>query len=167
MSISRKVGTVLACVAAACAALAANAADLPKPKKSGHEAVNGVNYYYAVYGKGEPLLLIHGGLGQIEMFGPNLATLAKHREVIGIDMHGHGRTDLGNRDISPIDMGSDLAVIVKRLGLQQVDVLGYSLGGAVAFQFAAQHPEQVRRLVLVSTIFATDGFYPEMLPQQA
>jgi pimeloyl-ACP methyl ester carboxylesterase len=139
----------------------------PKPAKSGHIAVNGVNYYYAVYGKGEPLLLLHGGLGQIEMFGPNLGALAKNREVIGVDLHGHGRTDLGNRDISPIDMGSDLAVIVKKLGLQKVDVLGYSLGGAVAFQFAAQHPEQVRRLVLVSTIFATDGFYPEMLPQQA
>src|ERR1700742_1933575 len=72
---------------------------MPKPVKSGHEAVNGVNYYYAVYGKGEPLLLLHGGLGQIEMFGPNLATLAQHREVIGVDLHGHGRTDLGNRDI--------------------------------------------------------------------
>ena len=150
MSMSRRVATVLASVAAACAALVANAADLPKPTKSGHEAVNGVNYYYAVYGKGEPLLLIHGGLGQIEMFGPNLATLAKHREVIGIDMHGHGRTDLGNRDISLIDMGND-SRRAQEAWASKVDVLGYSLGGAVAFQFAAQHPEQVRRLVLVST----------------
>src|SRR6201999_3928011 len=71
----------------------------PQPTRSGHAAVNGVNYYYAVYGKGEPLLLLHGGLGQIEMFGPNLAALAKNREVIGVDLHGHGRTDLGNRDI--------------------------------------------------------------------
>ncbi len=74
---------------------------IPKPVKSGHAAVNGVNYYYAVYGKGEPLLLLHGGLGQIEMFGPNLATLAKSREVIGVDLHGHGRTELGNRDDQP------------------------------------------------------------------
>lgn len=79
---------------------------LPQPTKSGHTAVNGVNYYCAVYGKGEPLLLIHGGLGQIEMFGPNLAALARHREVIGIDMHGHGRTDLGNREISPMPAGN-------------------------------------------------------------
>ncbi len=176
-----KAATVLATLTATFAALVATCAvptqsnatenptmsQLPKPAKSGHVPVNGVNYYYAVYGKGEPLVLIHGGLGQIEMFGPNLTTLAQHREVIGIDMHGHGRTDLGNREISPIDMGNDLAVIVKKLGYQKVDVLGYSLGGAVAFQFAAQHPEQVRRLALVSTIFATDGFYPEMLPQQA
>jgi pimeloyl-ACP methyl ester carboxylesterase len=139
----------------------------PKPTKSGHIPVNGVNYYYAVYGKGEPLLLFHGGLGQIEMFGPNLQTLAKHREVIGVDLHGHGRTDLGNRDINLIDMGDDFAVLVKKLGYQKVDVMGYSLGGGVAFRFAAQHPDMVRRLVLVSTVYAQDGFYPEMLPQQA
>jgi pimeloyl-ACP methyl ester carboxylesterase len=140
---------------------------IPKPTKSGHIPVNGVNYYYAVYGKGEPLLLLHGGLGQIEMFGPNLTALAKNREVIGVDLHGHGRTDLGNRDISLIDQGADLAAIVKKLGYQKVDVLGYSLGGGVAFQFAIQNPQLVRRVVLVSTIFSTDGFYPEMLPQQA
>jgi len=139
----------------------------PKPVKSGHIPVNGVNYYYAVYGKGEPLLLLHGGLGQIEMFGPNLATLAQNREVIGVDLHGHGRTDLGNRDISLIDQGADLAVLVKKLGYQQVDVLGYSLGGGVAFQLAIQNPSLVRRLVLVSGAYSTDGFYPEMLPQQA
>lgn len=139
----------------------------PKAVKSGHIPVNGVNYYYAVYGKGEPLLVLHGGLGQIEMFGPNLETLAKNREVIGIDLHGHGRTDLGNRDISPIDMGNDAAAVVKKLGYDKVDVLGYSLGGGVAFRFAAQHPEMVRRLVLVSTLYSTDGFYPELLPQQA
>src|ERR1044072_7749373 len=98
----------------------------PKPTKSGHVAVNGVNYYYAVYGKGEPLLLLHGGLGQIEMFGPNLAALAQHREVIGVDLQGHGRTDLGNRDMSLIDMGADLSVLLKKLGYQKVDVLGYS-----------------------------------------
>jgi pimeloyl-ACP methyl ester carboxylesterase len=139
----------------------------PQPVKSGHIPVNGVNYYYAVYGKGEPLLLLHGGLGQIEMFGPNLAALAKGREVIGVDLHGHGRTDLGNRDISLVDMGSDMAAIAKKLGYSKVDVLGYSLGGGVAFQLAVQHPELVRRLVLVSGAYAQDGFYPEMLPQQA
>jgi pimeloyl-ACP methyl ester carboxylesterase len=140
---------------------------LPRPTKSGHAAVNGVNYYYAVYGAGEPLLLLHGGLGQIEMFGPNLAKLAQNRQVIGIDLQGHGRTPLGDREISSVDMGNDMAGVLKKLGYDKVDVLGYSLGGGVAFQFAAQHPETVRRLALVSTLFAQDGFYPEMLPQQA
>src|SRR5437773_9581601 len=140
---------------------------LPKPTKSGHAAVNGVNYYHAVYGTGEPLLLLHGGLGQIEMFGPNLTKLSQSRQVIGVDLQGHGRTPLGNREISLIDMGNDMAGVVKKLGYDKVDVLGYSLGGGVALQFAAQHPQMVRRLALVSTLFALDGFYPEMLPQQA
>ena len=139
----------------------------PRPAKSGHIPVNGVNYYYAIYGQGEPLLLLHGGLGQIEMFGPNLETLAKSRQVIGVDLHGHGRTELGTRDINLIDMGRDIAALVGKLGYQQVDVLGYSLGGGVAFQVAVQQPELVRRLVLVSGAYAQDGFFPEMLPQQA
>ena len=139
----------------------------PEPVKSGYAAVNGIDYYYAVYGSGEPLLLLHGGLSQIEGFGPNLARLAQSRQVIGVDLQGHGRTALGDRQISLIDMGNDMAGVVKKLGYDKVDVLGYSMGGGVALQFAFQHPEMVRRLVLVSTPYAQDGFYPEMLPQQA
>ena len=139
----------------------------PKPVKTGHAPVNGVNYYYAVYGTGEPLLLLHGGLGQIEMFGANLTKLAQSRQVIGVDMQGHGRTPLGDRELSLVDMGNDMAGVLKKLGYNKVDVLGYSMGGGVAFQFAAQHPEMVRRLALVSTPFSQDGFYPEMLPMQA
>ena len=145
----------------------AMAAAMPKPVKSGHAAVNGVNYYYAVYGEGEPLLLLHGGLGQIEMFGPNLAKLARTRQVIGVDLHGHGRTPLGNRAIDLVDMGNDMAGVLKQLGHDKVDVLGYSMGGGVGLQFAVQHPQMVRRLALVSISYSQDGFYPEMLPQQA
>jgi pimeloyl-ACP methyl ester carboxylesterase len=139
----------------------------PKPTRSGHAAVNGVNYYYAVYGAGEPLLLLHGGLFHTEMFGPTLTRLAQSRQVIGVDLQGHGRTPLGTREINLIEMGNDMAGVLKKLGYDKVDVLGYSMGGGVAFQFAAQHPKMVRRLVLVSTPYAQDGFYPEMLPQQA
>ncbi|HEU5077609.1 MAG TPA: alpha/beta hydrolase [Opitutaceae bacterium] len=141
--------------------------NLPKPSKSGHVLVNGIDYYYAIYGTGEPLLLLHGGLGQIEMFGPNLAALAQRRQVIGVDLQGHGRTPLGARDISLVDVGNDMAGVLKHLGHEKVDVLGYSMGGGVAFQLSVQHPEMIRRLVLVSTVFAHDGFFPEMLPQQA
>src|SRR5207247_11378330 len=86
---------------------------LPKPTKSGHAAVNGVNYYYAVYGTGEPLLLLHGGLGQIEMFGPNLTKLSQIRQVIGLDLQGHGRTPLCDIEFSLVDMGNDIAGVVK------------------------------------------------------
>jgi pimeloyl-ACP methyl ester carboxylesterase len=139
----------------------------PKPTKSGHAPVNGVNYYYAVYGTGEPLLLLHGGLGQIEMFGPNLTKLAQSRQVIGVDLQGHARTPLGDRELSLVDVGNDMAGVLKKLGYDKVDVLGYSMGGGVAFQFAVQNPEMVRRLALVSAGYSQDGFYPEMLPLQA
>lgn len=150
-------------------AVALSAASLAHaaPVKSGHLPVNGVNYYYEVHGKGEPVLLLHGGLGSIDMFEPSIAQLAENRTVIALDLHGHGRTGLGDRRIDLVDMGNDMAGIVRRLGHDQVDVLGYSLGGGVGLRFAVQHPQKVRRLVLVSAGFAQNGFYPEMLPQQA
>jgi len=138
-----------------------------KLAKSGHLSVNGVNYYYQVHGQGEPLLLLHGGLGQFEMFGPVLTALSKTRQVIGVDLYGHGRTALTDRAMSVVDMGEDMAQIVKQLGYEKVDVMGYSLGGGVGFRMAVQHPERVRRLVLVSAGYAQDGFFPEMLPMQA
>lgn len=137
------------------------------PVKKGYVASNGVNYYYEARGTGEPLLLLHGGLGSIDMFGPVLPALAATRTVIAVDLHGHGRTALGDRDIGLIDMGDDMAAIVKALGYEKVDVLGYSLGGGVGFRLAVQHPDRVRRLALVSAGYAQDGFYPEMLPMQA
>ncbi|RWO33838.1 MAG: alpha/beta hydrolase, partial [Mesorhizobium sp.] len=127
----------------------------------------GLNYYYAVYGRGEPLLLLHGGLGTTDIFAPILPKLAENRTVIGVDLHGHGRTALGDRALSLEAMGDDMAAIVKALGYDKVDVMGYSLGGGVAFRMAGQHPETVRRLVLVSTGYASDGFYADMRTQQA
>ncbi|HEY0629971.1 MAG TPA: alpha/beta fold hydrolase, partial [Sphingomicrobium sp.] len=135
--------------------------------KSGRVAVNGVNYYYEIHGSGEPLLLLHGGLGSIDMFGPVLPKLAEHRQVIAVDLQGHGRTPLGRPDINPIDIGNDMGQLLTKLGYGQVDVFGYSFGGATALQLAIQHPAQVRRLALMSAGFAQNGFHAEMLPQQA
>jgi pimeloyl-ACP methyl ester carboxylesterase len=137
------------------------------PVESGHIEANGLRYYYEVHGEGEPLLLLHGGLGSIDMFGPALPALARGRQVIAVDLHGHGRTQLGDRAIDLIDIGDDLAVVLEALGHEQVDVLGYSFGAGAAFRLAVQHPGRVRRLALVSAGFAQEGFYPEMLPQQA
>ncbi len=137
------------------------------PAKSGHVTVNGLSYYYEIYGQGEPLLLLHGGLGNIGMFHPILPLLAAHRQVIAVDLHGHGRTALGERELDLLDMGDDMAGLAEALGYRQVDVMGYSLGGGVAFRFAVQHPGKVRRLVLVSAGYATDGFFPELRPMQA
>jgi pimeloyl-ACP methyl ester carboxylesterase len=142
-------------------------ANMPAPIRSGYIEANGVNYYFEIHGKGEPLLLLHGGLGSIEMFGPVLPMLAESRQLIAVDLHGHGRTALGDREISLADMGDDMAALLKELDHDQVDVLGYSLGGGVAFRLGVQHPAIVHRLALVSAGYAQDGFYPEMLPMQA
>lgn len=134
--------------------------------KNGYVGANGVNYYYEIRGEGEPLLLLHGGLGTIDMFEPVLPELAAGRQVIAVELHGHGRTALGERGISLVDMGDDMAVVLDELGYDRVDVLGYSMGGGVGLRLAIQSPERVRRLALVSTGFARDGFFPGILEQQ-
>ena len=135
--------------------------------KSGRIGVDGIQYHYQIRGQGEPLLLLHGGLGSTDMFAPMMPVLAAKRQVIGVDLQGHGRTPLGSRPLSIAAMGADMAAILKKLGYGPVDVMGYSMGAGVAFQLAVQHPEQVRRLALVSGGFAKDGFYPEMIEAQA
>jgi pimeloyl-ACP methyl ester carboxylesterase len=139
----------------------------PTPSKSGRVDVNGVRYYYEVHGTGEPLLVLHGGLGSIDMFDAVLPQFTETRQVIAVDLHGHGRTTLGDRPIRHADIGDDMAALLTELGYDQVDAFGYSFGGGVALRLAIQHPDRLRRLVLVSAGFAQDGFFPEMLPQQA
>ncbi|KQU75723.1 alpha/beta hydrolase [Aminobacter sp. DSM 101952] len=148
-------------------AMAETTKSKPADVRTGHAEVNGVSYYYEIRGEGEPLLLLHGGLGSIDMFGPVLPALSKGRQVIAVDLYGHGRTALTERKMSLVDMGDDMAGLLKTLGYDKVDVMGYSMGGGVAFRLAVQHPGMVRRLVLVSAGYAQDGFYPEMLPMQA
>ena len=136
------------------------------PDKSGRIALNGIDYYYEIRGKGEPLLLLHGGLGSGDMFAPLLPTLTKERQVVLVDLQGHGRTELGTRKFTLEAMGDDMNGLLQKLGYEQVDVFGYSMGGGVAFRLAVQHPQRVRRLVLVSAGYASDGFYPEIRQQQ-
>jgi len=100
------------------------------------------------------------------MFKPILPAFTEHRQVIAIDLQGHGRTELGSRKISLVDLGDDIASVLKQIGYPKVDVIGYSFGGGVAFRLAVQHPEMVGRLAIVSAGFASDGFYPEMREQQ-
>ena len=91
--------TGILATAAAALAIASTAVEA-QDVRTGYIAANGVNYYYEIHGQGEPLLLLHGGLGSIDMFGPVLPALAESRQVIAVDLHGHGRTALGDRPIS-------------------------------------------------------------------
>lgn len=136
-------------------------------ESTGYIDANGIDYYYEIRGEGKPLLLLHGGLGNLDMFQPVLPAITTERQVIMVDLHGHGRTELGDREINLIDIGNDLAVILKALNYDQLDVMGYSFGAGAAFRLAVQHPQMVSRLVLVSAGFARDGFFPDILAQQS
>jgi pimeloyl-ACP methyl ester carboxylesterase len=154
-----------------CATATEKAAEEPAaastPAKSGTVPVNGIDYYYEIHGTGEPLLLLHGGLMSSDMFRPIIPSLGAGRQVIAVDAHGHGRTSLAGKHVDYASQADDLAALLARLGHTQVDVVGYSMGGALAFRLAAQHPDVVRRLVMVSTPFSRDGVYADMLPLQA
>src|ERR1700674_1515013 len=124
--------------------------------------VNGIDLAYQVFGKGSPLVLLHGGFGSVEMFGPNVELLAAGRRVIGVDLQSHGRSPAADRPTQVETMADDIASLIKELKLERAAIMGFSLGGAVALRTAIQHPELVERLVLVSTGFKRSGWYPEM-----
>ena len=129
--------------------------------------VNGLHLWYEVHGSGHPLVLLHGGYGAVEMFAPVLPALAARRQVIAVDLQGHGRTADVDRPLRYESMADDVAALIHHLGLPETDVLGYSLGGGVALRAAIQHPARVRRLVLVSTPCRRQGWYPEVLAAMA
>jgi pimeloyl-ACP methyl ester carboxylesterase len=125
--------------------------------------VNGLSLYYEEHGSGEPLVLLHGGISAGEMFGAILPALAAERRVITVDLQGHGGTADVDRPLLPETMADDIAAFIRHLGVERADVMGYSLGGTVALRTAIQHPQVVRRLVLVSVGFRRDGSHPEVV----
>src|SRR5712691_558686 len=124
--------------------------------------VNGIELGYQVLGTGSPLVLLHGGFGSVEMFGPNVELLAAGRRVIGVDLQSHGRSPAADRPMRFETMADDVAALVRSLGLERVAIMGFSLGGAVALRTAIRHRDLVERLVLVSTVSKRQGWYPEM-----
>ena len=128
--------------------------------------VNGINLYYETHGSGRPLVLLHGGLGSGEMFGPVLPLLAERHQVVAVDLQGHGRTADIDRPIDMRLMAGDVAALIDHLRLDTPDLVGYSLGGGVALQTAAKYPDKIRRLVLVSAHLRPDAVYPEVRAQQ-
>ena len=129
------------------------------PTKSGYVPVNGGKVYYATYGQGAPLVLLHGGLMTIETFGPVLPLLAETREVIAVEAQGHGRTGPLDRPMSFDNMAADVAEVIKSLGYDKVDVVGYSMGGTIGLRLALAHPELVNKLVIASAPFAYSGWH--------
>ncbi len=124
--------------------------------------VNGLNLYYEAYGTGQPLVMVHGGLGTVEMFAPLLPALAGTRQVIALELQGHGHTGDRPRPFSFEQLADDVAALIRHLGLEKADLLGYSLGGGVALQTAFRHPALVRKLVAVSAPHKSAAWYPEV-----
>src|SRR2546427_278659 len=122
--------------------------------QTGYAPVGDLNMYYEVHGQGRPTILLHGAYMTIDLMGPILPGLAKSRQVIAIEQQAHGRTADIDRPITYEQMADDTAALVHHLGIDNADVVGYSMGGGIALQLAIRHPDLVRRLVLASTSFA-------------
>lgn len=133
------------------------------PANSGYAPVDGLKMYYEIHGQGEPLILIHGGLGSGDMFSAIVPELSKEREVITVDLQAHGRTADIDRPITYEAMADDVAGLIRYLRIERADVMGYSIGGEVALRTAIQHPEAIRKLIVVSATYRRDGWYPEIL----
>lgn len=132
-----------------------------KPVSSGFIAVNGVKLWHEIYGQGEPLVLLHGGLRTIPDLMTWIGPLSKSRQVIGLELQGHGRSPDTDRAMTLEQMGDDVAAVIKALGLKQADVAGHSFGAYSALRAAIQHPDVVRKLIVISSVHAWKGWYPE------
>ena len=129
---------------------------------SGYAPVDGVDVYWESRGSGgTPLLMVHGGYGTTTMFGPVPDLLAEDRQVVAIELEGHGHTRNTTRPFTWERLGDQVAGVVRHLGFGQADLLGYSLGGETVLRSAIQHQDLVRKLVLVSAAFRRAAWFPE------
>ncbi|BDP44415.1 oxidoreductase (plasmid) [Deinococcus aetherius] len=131
--------------------------------RAGYAPVNGLRMYYEVHGTGAPLVVLHGAYMTVDLLGGLVSELAGHQRVIAPELQGHGHTADSGRPLSYEGMADDVAALLAHLGISQADVLGYSMGGAVALQLAIRHPQVVRKLVVASASCNSEGVYPELL----
>ena len=126
--------------------------------KGEYAPVNGLKMYYEIHGTGQPLVLLHGSF----VWGTNYPTLSQGRQVIVVDMQGHGRTADINRPFTFEQMADDTAALLKHLKLEQADVFGYGMGGTIGLALAIRHPGLVRRLAICSSVYRpVEESYPE------
>jgi pimeloyl-ACP methyl ester carboxylesterase len=136
----------------------------PQPASSGYaQATEGLRVHYEIYDKGDPIVVLAGGFGDASSMQQVIGPLSKERQVIAIDLEGHGRTVLRETPMSHERNGDDVAAVLRHLKITKADVAGYSHGGDAAIRMAIQHPEMVRNLIIVSTAAERDGWYPENL----
>lgn len=135
--------------------------------RTGYARIGDLNMYYEIHGRGRPLVLLHGAYLTIDLMGPILPELARAREVIAVELQGHGHTADIERPLTYEQMADDTAALVRILDIEHADVFGYSMGGGVGLQLAIRHPNFVRKLVVASASFTSDGMHAialEMFP---
>jgi len=125
-----------------------------------HLPVDDITVYYKDYGKGEPVLLLHGGFGYLEHWCAQIQELSKSYHVIAMDSRGHGRTTLGDKPMTYRGMAGDVSSFIEKLGCGPVHLIGWSDGGCISLALALQRPDLVRSIVLVGTPFHTDNYSP-------
>ena len=129
------------------------------PASSGYAPVNGSKVYYEMYGAGDPIVLLHGAYMTINSnWSELIPVLSKTRKVIALELDGHGHTPLSQRPYSYQTLASDVAAVLKHLKIDSADILGFSYGGTVAFQFAIEHPAMTKKLIVISSTYKSDGW---------
>lgn len=129
---------------------------------TGYAPVNGINMYYEVHGSGDPVVLLHGAFMTItNNWDGWIGELSKTRKVIAVEMQGHGRTADIARDMTAENFSDDVAALLGYLQIPRADLIGYSMGGGVAMQCAVRHPDKVRKVVVISSPFRSDGVVKE------
>jgi pimeloyl-ACP methyl ester carboxylesterase len=132
-----------------------------KPIAKGYAPVTGTKIYYEVYGKGRPIVLLHGAFYDINMnWSQLIPELAKTRKVIAIEFQGHGHSPFSERKMENVTFATDVEQVMNYLKVDSADIVGYSMGGSVAYQFAIQSPKRVRKLVIISSTYKTSGWLP-------
>lgn len=138
-------------------------AAMPKPDESGYAPVNGIQMYYAVFGKGDPVLLIHGGLGHADIWASQVATMSKTHKVIVADSRGHGRSTRTDEPYGYDLMASDYLALLDYLKIDKAALVGWSDGGIIGIDIALHHPERLTRLFAQAANVTTDGVDPGVL----
>jgi pimeloyl-ACP methyl ester carboxylesterase len=129
--------------------------------QTGYAPVNGLDMYYEIHGDGAPLVLLHGAYMTVDLMAPLVPGLAGYRRVIAVEQQGHGHTADIDRPITYEQMADDTAALLDHLDVGPADVVGYSMGGGVALQLAIRHPDVVRRVVVASASYTSDGMHAE------